>query len=137
MELADVAEIGSALIVDILIGADYYWEIVMRRVCRGESGPTGIHSKLGWVLSGPTRFDDSSSCHTNLTTTHVLLVDTQLDQRLQSFWDLETLGIDDTERTVYDEFSESITFTERRYQVSLPWKQQHKSLPENYQLSLR
>jgi hypothetical protein len=38
---------------------------------------------------------------------------------------------------VYDEFSESITFSEGRYQVLLPWKQQHKPLPENYQLSLR
>ena len=109
----------------------------MGRLCRGRDGPTGIHTKLGWVLSGPTRFGDGNACHTNLGTTHVLLVDTQLDQRLQSLWDLETLGIRGTERTVYDELSESITFSEGRYEVSLPWKQQHKPLPENYQLCLR
>ena len=38
---------------------------------------------------------------------------------------------------MYDEFSESITFSEGRYQVSLPWKLQHRLLPDNYQLSLR
>ena len=37
---------------------------------------------------------------------------------------------------MFDEFSESFTFSEGRYQVSLPWKQQHKPLPENYQLNL-
>ena len=89
------------------------------------------------MLSGPTSFDDGSTCHTNIVTTHALLVDTQFDQRLQSFWDLESRGICNHEKTVYDEFSESVTFGEGRCQVSLPWKQQHKPLPDNYQLSLR
>ena len=35
LELADLASGGTALTVDILIGADYYWEIVTGRVCRG------------------------------------------------------------------------------------------------------
>ena len=137
LELADFAESGSTLAVDILIGSDYYWELVTGRVCQGESGPTGIHTKLGWVLSGPSNFNDGGPCYTNLVTTHVLLVDTQLDQRLKSFWELETLGICEPEKTMYDELSESITFSGGRYQVSLPWRQQHEPLPENYQLSLR
>lgn len=132
LDLADFAESDSALTVDILIGADYYWEIVTGKVCKGGSGPIGIHTRLGWVLSGPTSFDDGSTCHTNIVTTHALLVDAQLDQRLQSFWDLESLGICNHEKTMYDEFSESVTFSEGRYQVSLPWKQQHKPLPDNY-----
>ena len=40
--------------VDVLIGSDYYWELVTGSVCRSERGPTAIHTKLGWVLSGPT-----------------------------------------------------------------------------------
>ena len=51
LELADLTESGSTSTVDILIGADYYWEIVTGRVCRGESGPTGIHKSLdGYYL---------------------------------------------------------------------------------------
>ena len=136
LELADIAEGTSALAVDILIGSDYYWELVTGGVCKGESGPMGIHTKLGWVLSGPVKLNDVGPCHTNLATTHVLLVDAQLDNCLKSFWELENLGIREPEKTSYDEFAESITFNNGRYQVSLPWRQQHKPLPENYQLSL-
>ena len=46
----------------------------------------------------------------NLTTPHVLRVDTQpqepktLDEQLRSFWELESLGIQPEEKTLYDEF---------------------------------
>ena len=60
-EIADVVDGASTLTVDILIGADYYWEILTGRLCRGESGPTGIHKKVGWVLSGPTNLNDGDT----------------------------------------------------------------------------
>ena len=37
----------------ILVGADQYWNLVTGRVVQGKSGPTVIHTKLTWVLSGP------------------------------------------------------------------------------------
>ncbi|PFX25822.1 hypothetical protein AWC38_SpisGene9512 [Stylophora pistillata] len=40
--------------IDILIGSDYYWDIVTRESIRGEFGPTAINSKFGWLLSGST-----------------------------------------------------------------------------------
>jgi len=55
---------------------------------------------------------------------------------LGPFLELETLGICEPEKTIYYDFSKSVTFNNGRYQVSLPWREQHKSLPENYQLSL-
>ena len=67
-----------------------------------------------------------------------LLQDVQmLDDRLKSFWDLESFGISNSERTVLDEFQDKISFTEGRYQVSLPWKYPHPPLPDNHQLSLK
>ena len=53
LDLADSADGASCLPVDILVGCDYYWELVTGGICRGEQGPTAIHTKLGWVLSGP------------------------------------------------------------------------------------
>ena len=53
LDLADLSEGNHNLDVDILIGSNYYWELVMGGVRRGSSGPTAIHTKLGWVLSGP------------------------------------------------------------------------------------
>lgn len=77
----------------------------------------------------------------NLVTTHVLRVNAQpsesksLDDRLRSFWELEALGIRESEKTMYDEFIDAVTFQDGRFQVSLPWKEFHRPLPDNYQLS--
>ena len=82
-------------------------------------------------------------CSTNLVTTHVLRVDSQpsiqcpLEEQLRSFWELESIGILEPERTLLDEFSDTITFREGRYEVPLPWKQLHKPLPDNYLLSCK
>ena len=76
-ELADYSESDHRLDVDILVGSDYYWELVTGGVCHGSSGPTAIHTKLGWVLSGPTHSKGADHCSTNLATTHILRVDTQ------------------------------------------------------------
>ena len=40
------------LSVDILIGSDYYWDIIKNEVVRGESGPVAIKSKVGYIFSG-------------------------------------------------------------------------------------
>lgn len=40
--------------VDVLIGADFYWDIVGEESIRGEDGPTALNSMFGWILSGPT-----------------------------------------------------------------------------------
>ena len=68
LDLADYSDRSSCLEVD-LIGSDFYWELVTGGVRRGSKGPIAIHTKLGWVLSGPTStrgFDQSSSRHMSL-----------------------------------------------------------------------
>ena len=44
----------------------------MGSVCRGADGPTAVHTKLGWVLSGPSFHDELGRCAVNLNVTHVL-----------------------------------------------------------------
>ena len=61
----------------------------------------------------------------------------RLDDRLRSFWELESLGIQSPDKSVSEEFSNSICFSGGRYEVSLPWKDFHDPLPDNYQLGLR
>ena len=53
LKLADTADASDKLEVDVLIGSDLYWNLVTGRVIRGKSGPIAIHTKVGWVLSGP------------------------------------------------------------------------------------
>ena len=141
LDLADSADGNSCLPVDILIGSDYYWDLVTGSICRSEKGPTAIHTKLGWVLSGPTLSTSSVLCSS--TTTHLLRVDdkpaesTQLAEQLRSFWELESLGISEEEKTLYDEFVNNIIFQGGRYKVPLPWKEFHEPLADNYLLSVK
>lgn len=71
----------------------------------------------------------------NLTITHVLRADAQsletthLEEQLRSFWELESLGIHNEEKTLYDDFASHIAFYDGRYQVSLPRREFHKPLP--------
>ena len=48
LELADIADSRSTLTVHNLIGADYYWEIVMGKLCVEEGvGPQEFTQGLG------------------------------------------------------------------------------------------
>ncbi|XP_068713173.1 uncharacterized protein [Montipora foliosa] len=81
------------------------------------------------------------SCTVNLSSTHVLKIESteisDMKDDLQKFWDLETLGIKEDETSVYDKFSNDITFTRKRYQVKLPFKDNQPMLPDNYTVALR
>jgi hypothetical protein len=45
--------------IDILIGADYYFDILTGEMVRGESGPVAVNSDFGWVVTGPTSDTES------------------------------------------------------------------------------
>ena len=126
--------------VDILVGCDYYWEFITGQTLRGDNGPIAIQTTLGWVLSGPVHPVNQLASTMSLVTTHVLRIDSQphgtkeLDNTLQSFWRLESLGICAPEKSVYDDFASSVQFKEGRYEVALPWKDDHTPLPQNYEL---
>ena len=140
LELADWADSDDRLEVDVLVGADLYWELVTGKITKNPGCPTAIHTRLGWVLSGPIPARAVSLFSTNLVTTHVLRVDTQsepTDECLKAFWGLESLGIHPDEKDIYDDTISSIKLKEGRYEVSLPWKQIHPPLPDNYSLSQR
>ena len=142
LDMADSSDGKTAVDIELLIGADYYWDLATGHTRRGESGPVAICTKLGWVLSGPAPTVVKDRCSTNLMTVHNSDVTTQssstgnLDNILQSFWELESLGIADLDHNVLTEFDKSIEFKDGRYEVSLPWKENHPLLPTNYQLSL-
>ena len=61
----------------------------------------------------------------------------ELDEKLHTFWELESIGIKQEENSVLETFKETITFTNQRYEVALPWKEAHDPLPDNHSLSQR
>ena len=136
--------------VDILIGADQYWNIANGEIKQGTSGPVAMNTKFGWTLSGPVENAPRSDTHSvNLAATHVLRIDThrdefdvrqqdmEMDNKLRTFWELESLGINLEENSVLETFNSTVTFKNQRYEVGLPWKEVHDTLPDNYSLSER
>ena len=138
LDLADSADTCDTLEIDVLIGSDVYWNLVTGRIIRGNSGPTAIHTKVGWVLSGPVDQQDVT-VNLSLVSAHTLRIDTysvetSLDSRLTQFWELESLGIMKNETSVYEKFVQQIKFDGQRYEVKLPWKEHHPPLPDNLNL---
>lgn len=42
---------NPAVDVDILIGPDHYFEIVIGAIRRGDKGPVAVQSEFGWLVS--------------------------------------------------------------------------------------
>ena len=127
----DLAETGTSTNkkVGVLIGSDHYWKVVSGEIVRGSTGPTALKSRFGWILSGPlsglmecSTISNLACCQTLFTTSDPLQrSDTELEIALRRFWDLESLGIQGEEPTLYEKFVNSIAFINNRYQVRLPW----------------
>ena len=75
LQLADTSFNGEAN-VDILIGADFYWQFVTREMKRSESCKlVFINSTFGWVISGPNEYVKGDHNLTVCTSaTHVLKI---------------------------------------------------------------
>ncbi|XP_070549269.1 uncharacterized protein [Ptychodera flava] len=124
--------------LDILIGADFYWDFVGDKIIRGP--PTAVSSKLGYLLSGPV----PGRVHGRRSDSTFLLLDSSDEQQsLQRFWTLETLGITDDPQSVKNELTfetyrdSCITREGDRYSAKLPWKQDHAPLPTNYEIAAK
>ena len=63
--------------VDILIGADYYWDFVSGNIKRRNSAQVAVETVLDWVLSGAYEFRNGITTAVNLSSTHVLKISVQ------------------------------------------------------------
>lgn len=139
--------------IDILIGVDLYWNCMDGEFIHGDSGPTAMSNKFGWILSGPLQLEDSvnSGCVvTNLVISDcdpLLSIDQEEDKlnaTLRKFWDTESIGIacnklaDECEEQSEKQFdSLRIQRNKDRYEVDLPWSENGPLLNSNhYQLSI-
>lgn len=72
--------------IDILLGADYYNEIVLnQRLKAGDPGPHLQQTHFGWVVIGPFQLGNMTDC----VTSNVVTCDT--DRILKQFWEIEEL----------------------------------------------
>ena len=135
---------GSQPNIDILIGSDFYFEILTGEVLRGDSGPVAVNSKFGWVVSGPTleRGEISNVSMANLVIEKMSSQnpypdnknDNELSCALRRVWDIESLGIQKD-----SEFLSDIRFeeTEGRYEIQLPRKNNCTPKSDGYMMCSR
>jgi len=129
--------------IDVLIGSDFYWDIVTGEMKMGEKGPIALSSRLGWLLSGPIE----SMAVANLASSYMIVVEgmgkddtpmnnDQLTELLKRFWETESLGVNEIDTNGNDNFISNIEFIDGHYQISLPWKTDETEIPDHYSLSL-
>ena len=154
LDLADtIPRESESSSVELLIGNDYYLDIILSQKIEVQPGLYFLASKLGWILTGRTNELDSGVNETSmliltygndlLETGLVTDVDAVLPHKrnIQDFWNVETIGILDTPETSLDElvqkkFEQSLKFENGRYQVTWPWKDVNPDLPTNWELAL-
>ena len=135
----------QSVIVDMLIGNDYYWDIVEPTKIQLLPGLYLIDSKLGFLLSGRIpNINPSDSNYSFMSiekSSRKTKIDSVLKDDISNLWSLENLGIKDDPYENDDDkalqtFTDTIKFLNGRYYVTWPWKELNPSLPSNYYLSL-
>nr|XP_047141395.1 uncharacterized protein LOC124816304 [Hydra vulgaris] len=123
--------------IDILIGANYYWSFVTGQLIRANQSLTAVNTILGWTLNGNVKSINSASVNIASvlhTSSEPILVNSDDLGSLGKFWELEDIN---EINTTFDlkNFYDKIQFNGKRYSVPLPWKQERKQIPDNYEKS--
>ena len=133
--------------VELLIGNDYYLDIILSQKIKVQPGLYLLGSKLGWILTGRTAETDYSpnetsmlilTYGTNITDSKIFTnVDTVYPRKsdLEEFWNVESIGVIDKKITSGDDkakeiFRDTLKFENGRYQVTWPWKERYPDLPQ-------
>ena len=120
----------------ILLGIDNYFKFVNAEEI--QKGLYAIPSKIGTLIAGSIQNTNSNS-----TVTTVLRVASHelnnTGDDLHKLWDLDQIGINmpNENNLAVAKFQESITFSEGKYVVSLPWKDNIPNLPTNRTIALK
>ena len=127
----------NVLHVDILIGLDFYWEMISNGSTKmiESTGLVAQESQFGWFVSGsynvskPNKAVTALFCNSNVEPS---------ESTIRKCWELDSIGIDGEETSelvgskVLNDFTKEIKMKGDRYQVGLPWKSDtHKEMLVN------
>ena len=157
-KMADtVPETSEPVNIDLLIGSDYFWNILGTEKVTLPSGLYLVSSKIGYILTGRYSHPGHMGCHQNVSTCFVM---TQVNHTvsevslfsssdssitkspsIEDLWRLETIGITDLpdltdDDVALEQFNNSICFENGRYYVRWPWRYDCLDLPENLDVAI-
>ena len=125
--------------IDLLIGADYYWDMFDGSVKRVNGlTPVALGSKLGCLLIGPVTNHNPSSLTTYVENNVLHIKTANFEERkIDNIWKIDLLGIQEKGLSVCEKVMEDMKFENNRYVVKLPLKEYILSVSDNYDVSLK
>ena len=139
--------------IGVLIGSDYYHDIISSEKVQIQEGLYVVRSKFGWIICGRTTGNEQDSMENSMLvmtysqsnilpdTHHLIKIEDslQVQPNISDLWKLEAIGIKPYEEKRADEevmrhFQSTVMRKDDRYQVAWPWRKEEVVLPENYEL---
>ncbi|XP_075743772.1 uncharacterized protein LOC142802692 [Rhipicephalus microplus] len=146
LPVADVAQGDGSENIDLLIGADHYWEIVTGSTKRLTSKLMAVETAFGWTVQGQVGAKRSpGGCPSVAGVMRVAVseqTNKEISAQLRSFWELEHIGIKEHEPArhqdaIQQHYKETVKFEHGRYTVSFPWKPMVDELDDNYECAAK
>ena len=141
VQMAENYSVENNSSIGILLGLDYYWNVVSGKIRRSKSLPIAVETLFGWMLVGKTQqISDGNITNMFISTEEEKTLTSQLKQ----FWELESMGIKQDEKVAwttdeteaYKKFEESLSYEDRKYHVGLPWKHLY-DIKDNKEIAIR
>ena len=128
--------------VDLLIGADNIQCLLVNETRVGkDEQPMGIHTGLGWALSGGIRSGDGGSASVNFTSIGNQLIHNQLERMFsldfcgKKYTDESDLAHSVDDVRALSKMKSSTKMIDGHYEVALPWRNDRPLLPNNHKLA--
>lgn len=131
---------GESENIDVLIGADVAGKLLTGKKYSLKCGLTAFETRLGWTVMGklPGKYNRSD---TAIMVTSMFVK----EANLSDFWSLDVLGITDPieklQKSVRDErtmdflMKTAKTNVEGRFEVRLPWVENHAPISSNHEVA--
>lgn len=121
--------------IDILIGADCFWDLLVDGRIRLSKGPFLQNTSLGWIISGPAyanSLNNQVQCNFNLS---------EINDQLKKFWEIEEISnpnqfVTAEERICENLFNETTKRLDSgRFVVQIPLKESADTLGDSYSIA--
>lgn len=123
--------------IALLLGADIVGKLYTGKLHNLDSGITAVETRLGWTLLGKAPQEQSEGADSALMNVSMFVQEANISQ----LWDLDVIGITDPiqkvskeahQQEVLTKFNDTTTVNAHgRYEILLPWKNNHPPLPDN------
>ncbi|XP_050555834.1 uncharacterized protein LOC126911643 [Spodoptera frugiperda] len=131
--------------IDILIGADVFWDLLQVGLIRLPTGPYLQNTRLGWVISGTVLGKKVLSTNNQTSSNNNIIycsLSTSLEGQLKRFWELEEVDSGKSSNNTYTEddrlcedlfTSTTIRDSEGRFAVRIPLRESADSHGDSYE----